>query len=190
MYYRYLTQGSGAGLPGLIERYRATLLSPTPSSPVAHFASAVFDSDGAAGQNVAAHATKLGLSYPSTQGARISVGSDVTATAQTEGRMDVLGWREGRWLVVVGEPRSMPLQSAKLVAEYLHQHFMPVPEPQGTADGMIVVDVESDGPHTEVAWQEGRWVYSTGTDPKAANPIDTGLTMALSMRQFGGQAGK
>ncbi len=187
MYYRFATEGSRAGPVGLIESYQVTLLSPHPTDPVANFASAVFDSAAAATRDVQNEPVSLGLASPAPGGPGVAVGSGITATAGTRGSMDLLGWRQGSWVVVVGHQGSMPIRSARIVASYLRTHFMPTPEPQGAgAEGLIAVNVEHDGPHTEVAWQEGRWVYSTGTEPNATDPITTGLALALSMRRYGG----
>jgi hypothetical protein len=181
LFYTPEVQGLGSHISGLIERYQVTLSSPP--ERVASFSSAVLASNQDATEYVEDLLIQRHLSYP-LPGSQVMVGDGITATPGVEHGINLLSWTEGSWSIVVGRAGHLPLNTARDVADYLRTHFMPVPEPRGLGQGLIVVTQTSHGPDTNVAWQEGRWVYTTATYSTTQRPITTGLAMALSMRRY------
>jgi hypothetical protein len=182
LYYDPATMGRGSGVLGLVERYQVTLSSPP--DLVAQFSSAVFASGKDALQNVQSTVSAMGLGYPQP-GPVINVGSGIAATAGVVGAMNVLSWQEGGWNVLVGDAARMPIRAAQQVAAYLQSYVMPTPASSGPdAGGVIAVTVGRQGSHSEVAWEEGKWVYRTETYPTTANSIATALNLAVFMRPY------
>ena len=181
LYYQPSVQGLGSDIPGLIDRYQVTLSSPP--NPVASFSSAVFSDPATAGANIESLLFAKRLSVP-LAGSRVALSAGVDATVGAEGKMDILGWNQGGWLVVVAAPNRLPLSVANQVAVYMQTHLMPRPEPRNAGQALVLVNVRSNGPYTNVAWQEGRWVYSTSTYPTTAAPVTTALELASAMRDY------
>ncbi len=181
LYYMPSVQGLGSGIPGLIDRYQINLSSPPDA--VAAFSSAVFSDPSTASENVESLLSADGLSVPLT-GASMPLAHGVAATIGIKGKINILAWHQEGWSVVVAARGRLPVASAKKVVYYLETHLMPVPQPNNEGQALVVVDVRENGPYTSVAWQEGRWVYSTAAYPTAANPITTALELAWSMRDY------
>lgn len=124
------------------------------------------------------------------------VAKEVTFVAPAHSAKEVssasLSWSEGRWhiLVVNNQTTHVPTNQANEVAAYLHTHFMPVPNSKGT---ILVTSYPGENANGEptgqstseyVTWQEGQHVYEVDTYSHAKNPIETGLSMAISMRPY------
>jgi hypothetical protein len=124
------------------------------------------------------------------------VAKEVTFVAPAHSAMEVssasLSWSEGRWqiLVVNSQTTQVPTNQANEVAAYLHTYFMPVPNSKGT---ILVTSYPGENVNGEptgqstgeyVTWQEGQHVYEVDTYSHAKNPIQTGLSMAISMRPY------
>lgn len=184
LFYAPQIQGVGSSTPDLIERYQVTLSS-SAKSPVASFASAVFSDPNAAKRHLYDILADKHLAYP-PPGPGVEVGSGVTATSGVNGRENLMGWVEGGWSIVLGKTGHLPVALARVVAGYLNTHVIPTPESEGQGQGVIVVAAKPDGAvYAEVAWQEGRWLYSTATYPTTKNPATTALALAVSMRRYG-----
>ncbi len=183
LFYAPKIQGLGSSIPGLIERYQVTLSS-SAKSPVASFSTAVFSDPNAAKQYLYDILADRQLTYP-PPGPGVEVGSGVTATSGIDGHHNILGWVEGDWSIVIGKVGHLPMVLARIAADYLNTHVIPTPEPEGQGQGVIVVAAKQNGAvYAEVAWQEGRWVYSTATYPTTKNTVTTALALAVSMRRY------
>lgn len=181
MHYEPSIGDAGAG--GLVSQYQVTLTSKP--GPVSQFATALYQNTKQAGVAVGAISGHVGLRYP-TSGDDVAIGSQIVAKAGSSGTYDVLGWREGQWMVLVGDENGLPMKQSEAIAAYLHTHFLPAPLPAGSGQGQIVVTVSSDGVHTQVDWQMNRALYQVKTYPATADNALAALAMAVSMRQYPG----
>ncbi len=100
----------------------------------------------------------------------------------------VVSWQEGRWAIAISSSvngQQDPTAAANTVAACLHQHFLPVPDEQGTVRVAITGTPSATQVLTTVAWQDGTRVYATTTDGTAATPrIRSARGMAVSLRPY------
>lgn len=183
MYYNPTITDASAANPGLVEQYQVTLT--TPPSPVGTYSSALYQTAGDAAGAVTPLLKAAGLSFPA-QGPAMAIGSGITATSATVNNLNVLGWREGQWSVVVAESHVMPTAEASQIAAFLHINYLPAPRPAGTGVGLIIVQLLPDGVHAQLAWQENQAAYMVETYPATANPVMTALKMVVTMRKYSG----
>lgn len=176
MYYNP-TVTSQAGMTG----YRVTLTSPP--YPVAEYATTLWSSVAAADGAVKGLLAASTLTYPGS-GAEVSIGSGIAAETGQSHRMNILGWHEGQWTLVVGEPQQLPMGTASEIAAYLHTHYLPAPAPAGSGQGLILVTVLPSGTHVTVAWQDNRVSYRMATYPATAHPVMTALQMVVTLKKF------
>lgn len=176
MYYNPIVTAE-AGMSG----YRVTLTSPP--HPVAEYATTLWSSVAAADGAVTGLLATSALTYPGP-GAEVSIGSGIDAATGRAHNMNILGWREGQWTLVVGEQHQLPMGTASEVAAYLHTHYLPAPAPVGSGQGLILVTVLPTGTHVTVAWQENRISYLIATYPATAHPVMTALQMVVTLKKF------
>lgn len=93
-----------------------------------------------------------------------------------------IAWQEGHWDLEVTaiESRKLPTDIAKIVATYLHNNFLPVPNNKGT----VYISIQPTGAiQSSVSWQQDTNVYVTHNENTTTDPVTTALDMMMSMHQ-------
>lgn len=143
-----------------------------------HFASSAQASQGF--QVVAGPVTN------SSQNASIVLTGNHAATEGHSGGSTSIQWSEGKWNIQVTNQNTLAAATplADEIAKFLDQNTMPAPNDNAT----IRVTSSSDGGTVtvDVLWQEDENLYQLTTTQAAANPIDTALSMAISMEPYAG----
>lgn len=165
------------GYPGFQSNYSVLLSAPT--HPLASFTGAHYDT--------AAHADGGFVSsvgnQPVPSGAQaVNLGYGITAKQYTDATLGViiLQWQEGRWTVRVSQSGKAPKEEASAVAQYMHEHVLPVP----SQAGVVSVTESSAGVKASVGWTEGQDIYVVQTQPGTTDPAWTAMGMAISMHAY------
>lgn len=107
-------------------------------------------------------------------------------SAMVDQPWEAIQWKEGRWTILVTNyaGSTIPTQTAKAVVAALNNYYLPAPQIGGNIYVSMWQPAGQTSPTTEVdvQWEEGSMEYAV--DAYNANPVDTAVSMAVSMKAY------